>query len=163
MITKPVLQELDKMVSKLEKKKRNLDYTDSDNKQAHALIAQTPLVYDNCVNGSRIKCDQIKERLWSLVGEDERLHDKTNVHFSAHVQSFEIGEKTTIKEKAVIELNTKIGKGCIIGKNSVIKEGVQIGRNVIVGDNVTVTANIRPNQVVYEYTQIDNKGQTYFM
>jgi len=162
MKTVPVLEELDKMVSKLEEKKRNLDYNESDNKQALALIVSVPDIYDNCVNGSVEKCDEIKERLWSLVGEDERLHDKTNVHFTAHVQSFQIGEKTTIKEKAVIEPEVKIGKGCTIGKNAVIKEGVQIGRNVIIGDNVTVTSHVRPNQIVYEYTPTDNEGQTYF-
>ena len=163
MITTPILTELSKMVSDLEEKKKSLTYTEADNLQAHALIAQSPTIYDKCTDGDRIECDLIKERLWSLVGEDERLHDKVNVHFTAYVQSFQIGEKTTIKEKAVIEKGVKIGKGCTIGKQAVIKKDVQIGRNVIVGDNVTVSGNIRPNHVVYEYTHKEDKGQTYFM
>lgn len=163
MIIEPILQELSKMVYDLEEKKKNLNYTESDNQQAHALIAQTPTIYDKCVDSDIKECDIIKERLWSLVGEDERLHDKVNVHFTAYVQSFQIGEKTTIKERAVIEPGVKIGKGCTIGKQAVIKKDVQIGRNVIVEDNVTVSGNIRPNQIVYEYTHKEDKGQTYFM
>ena len=64
MITEPILEELSKMVSTLEDKKRNLEYTEDDNIQAHALIAQTPTIYDKCVNSDRVECDEIKERLF---------------------------------------------------------------------------------------------------